>query len=452
MFRLADVRSLERPAFVFAESGLEVSYAELAALVEQAKPYAFPRGDDRYRPLVPLTDLDSLVEVLAHFELGLAVVLLDARSPGPERDRLLQEISGKKPFPGDRVVLATSGSTGRPKLVVHTEASLIAAARASQENLGWLPEGDRWHLALPLCHVGGLALLVRCLLARQTIVVGHARSSDPDSIVAELVRYRVTLASFVPTQLRRVLGSLPAGGLPYLRVALVGGAPCPPELRLHAAERSLHMLTTYGLTEMSSQVATERWSPLALGSKAHDRGGPLPPAAGFVGRPLAGVTVRLGAEGRIAVRGPMAMRQYLNHPSPFDEDGYLVTNDLGHIDEEGNLFVLGRIDNIVITGGENVSTEWVEAALLSLPGVREACALGVPDPDWGARLVAVVVLEPGMFPETLRAGLESQLPKFAIPKEIRAVSSLPHLLSGKLDRQRIVALWEALSIPLRPRQ
>jgi len=472
MFALDTTRFFERTAFLFAETGLGVSYAELSRQVDASKRRLLAelglsqaeldasRGEagnsplQAYRPLVPEPTLESLIELLAHLELGVPVLLLDARCPQPERERVLAEIDGKVPEPDDRIVLATSGSTGRPKLVVHTEASLLAAAWASEQNLGWLPEGDRWHLALPLCHVGGLALVVRCVLARQTIVVGHARSSDAEAVVAELERHQVTLASFVPTQLARILSHIPAAGMPTLRAALVGGAPTAPELRLRAAERGLRLLTTYGMTEMSSQVATERWPSPTVASGSNRA--PTPPRAnsspgleqsGLVGPPLPGVKLRFDSAGRIAVFGPMAMRAYLNAPSPFDADGYLITNDLGRIDADGNLHVLGRSDNVILTGGENVSPESVEAALLSHPHVKEACVVGIPDPDWGSRVVAALVAEKEIPAEVLLAHAARLLPKFAIPKQFRILPALPHLPSGKLDRTKIRQSWLRGELP-----
>jgi o-succinylbenzoate---CoA ligase len=295
--------------------------------------------------------------------------------------------------------------------------------------LGWLSEGDRWYLSLPLAHIGGFALLLRCLLGHQTVVIGQAKSSEPERVLSELGTQNVTLASLVPTQLARLLARWPSQGLPHLRAVLVGGAPATSALRDQARSYGVRTLTTYGLTEMSSQVATERFHAPSPGN--------LP--EGAVGPALPGVDVKADESGRLRVRGPMAMRGYLNFEDPFDRDGYIVTQDLGRVDDSGNVYIFGRVDNVIITGGENVAAEFVESALLGAPGVREVCVVGVPDADWGAKVVAAVVLEPSSLVtmDDLHREVARSLPGFACPKQIRIVPHLPHLPSGKVDRPQV---------------
>jgi o-succinylbenzoate---CoA ligase len=430
VFDIDEWEQTPRSAFVFAGQNRTVSYSELRRLVRDRSRElgSVVRKVPRYSPLVTSLELPFIVDLVAHFELGLPVLLVDPRLTEAEQARLVADGEKYQPHPEDRVVLGTSGSTGRPKLVVHTQQSLIAAAKASEDNLGWLDEGDRWYLSLPLGHVGGLSLLVRCLLGRQTVVIGQARSSDPEGVLRELEAERVTLASFVPTQLQRLLSAVEAAGLPSLRAILVGGAPVPRALRIEAESRGLRTLSTYGLTEMSSQVATERFKmPVASFEDAR------------VGPPLVGVQVRVNADGRLCIRGPMAMRGYLNHESPFDKEGFLVTNDIGAVDASGNVHVFGRVDNVIITGGENVAAEFVEAALLSVRGVQEACVVGVPDKDWGSRVVALVVPSdaPGFDAQVIQAELRELLPAFARPKEVRPIATLPLLGTGKIDRARV---------------
>lgn len=432
MFGLLDGSPLPaRPALEFIEGRVIVSYEELRAnALELRKELTLETH--RFSPFIPERTPKALIELIARLECGRATLLLDARLPAAEQQAIVSRVAGHIPEPNDRVVLGTSGSTGRPKLVVHTASSLTAAARSSEQNLGWDPDGDRWYLNLPLSHIGGLALVIRCLRARQTIVVGAARSSEPDRVHEELRRGKVSLASFVPTQLARLVRSSQSARDLRLRAVLVGGAPLHPALRSEARERGWPVLATYGLTEMSSQVATE--SPESLRSETS-------PPPGHVGRPIPGVTVRVGADGALEVRGPVALRTYLGEPSPLDADGYFRTSDLGSMDESGALTVLGRKDNVLITGGENVSPELVETLLSEVPGVLECCLSSLPDPDWGERLVGVIVAEPEskLTPVLLRRALEASLPSFAIPKDFRFVSELPLLPAGKLDRTRVRA-------------
>lgn len=432
MFDLLEGPDSTRPALEFLSDGTRVSYAMLRHRIRELAPSL--RGQKgKFLPFTPTRTPASITDLIAHLECGMALGLLDERRTPIERAGVTERLLAYPALDRDRIVLPTSGSTGAPKLVVHTEESLIAAAVASEQNLGWAVNGDRWYLNLPLAHVGGLALLIRCIRARQTIVVGAARSSEPEHVLSELARGQVSLASFVPTQIARLLREEKSAERLSLRAVLVGGAPISETLRRRARELGWPLLTTYGLTEMSSQVATE--SPSLLYRDEDDSR--LPPP-GSVGQPLPGVSVRVQGDGTLQVGGPMALRTYLGQGSPLDAEGYFTTSDLGSLSPDGTLTVLGRKDNMLITGGENVSPEIVEAALLEVPGVRDCCVSGAPDPEWGERVVATLVVEePEPSDSVLRGALEAKLPHFAIPKEFRRVSALPLLPNGKLDRRAV---------------
>ncbi|HSC89980.1 MAG TPA: hypothetical protein VLC09_22065, partial [Polyangiaceae bacterium] len=202
-------------------------------------------------------------------------------------------------------------------------------------------------------------------------------------------------------------------------------------LRRRAAERGVPLLSTYGMTEFCSQICTEV---------------PGSPGSG-VGPPLPGTEVRLGPDGRIAVRGPTACLGYLGLDSPFDEEGWFATSDRGQWDERGHLHVLGRVDHVIISGGENIHPETVEAAMLALPEVAECGVVGVPDAEWGQRVVACVVLYPSVrklgvkkLEKRWREELRLRLPSFAIPKTFIELDTLPLLGIGKLDRAGLARL------------
>lgn len=420
-------------ALLFCNGAPPVTYGDLARAVERRAQELNRNDSQKFRIFAPELDKDSIVEIAAALLAETPLLLVLPSTPPAERARLEAELSSAPPpRPEDRLVLCTSGSTQTPKLVIHTRQSLEAAAEASERNLGWAPGGDRWYLSLPLGHVGGLALLLRCLRAGQTVVVGAARSSNPGHVFAELRNSRVTLASFVPTQLGRLLNCPEFEPWSELRAVLVGGAPLSAPLRERAETAGVPLLATYGLTEMSSQVSTESLERTCNASQS-----------AAVGRPLWGARVEIDTDGRVWVGGAMAMRGYLGKPSPFDERGLLPTNDIGCLDDQGRLFIFGRADNVIITGGENVSPEAIEAALVETGLVEEACVIGVADPDWGERVVAYVTrprtpLEtPPINAEALRERLSLALPPPAIPKEIRWVEMLPQLPNGKLDRRAL---------------
>ena len=375
--------------------------AERAAILADADALWWPRGDD----------LPAAVRVTGR---------LDPEAP--------------------LAIVPTSGSSGRPRGVVLSRRAFAAAAVASRANLG-VQTNDRWLLALPPAHVGGLSILTRALHDGTAIVPWGDRPFAVEPLLACVETFAVTLLSLVPTMLHRVLATdavCPA----RLRAILLGGAPAPAALLAAAAARRWPVLTTYGLTEACSQVATT--SP-----------GVTPRRELGVGRPLSGTAVRI-VDGRIHLRGPTLFSGY--HPpgvAPFDADGWFDTGDLGHLDATGALHVDGRQADLVIVGGENVSPVEVETAALSVPGIAEACVFGVPDPEWGERLALVVAPEATGGPDDaiLLAALRERLARFKCPTLIARAETLPRRSIDKLDRRSVAAYFTPLLRPLRaPRQ
>ncbi len=419
--------------------------AHLAARLYQA--WARDQGLLPHEPigLSVQTRPADLVALLAGLLHPGDLFLLHPRAPKPERARLRDQVGFRElevpdrvepgsgaPPPGPvastargerrpkgdrkRVALFTSGSTGAPKAVCLDERSLRAAARASAANLGWCSH-DRWLLSIPLAHVGGLSILTRCLFAGRTVVLPDALQDGfrPEAFHRDATRFGVTLASLVPTMVRRLLdheGAWPAG----VRAALVGGAPTPDRLLREASGRGFPLLTTYGMTEAASQVSTQ------------PHGTPPDPAWG-VGRPLAGIQVRIGAEGQIWIRGPNLFQGYWNE-SARARDAWFDTGDLGSV-EDGRLFVRGRAKTVIVSGGENVDPAEVEAALLEHPAVEAAVVVGLPDPEWGERVEALVAPRP--VPD-IQTFLRERLSAFKVPKTVHPVPSVPTTPLGKPDR------------------
>lgn len=300
------------------------------------------------------------------------------------------------------VALFTSGSTAAPKAALLTLGNLIANAEAANR-VNSLQPGDRWLLSLPLFHVGGLGILFRCLASQAAFVL----SRKNDSLGTALARDRVTHLSLVPTQLQRLLDDLPGADVrAQLKCILLGGAPAADELVRNALQAGLPVRKTYGLTEMASQVTT------------------VPPDAPAekqltAGRLLPGPELKVAGDGELLARGPTRFAGYVDADSllsPFDAEGWYATGDLGRMDSEGYLTVLGRKDNLFITGGENVQPEEVEAALCSLKGVAQSVVVPVEDREFGARPAAFVRMTDGS-PDAaaLTKQLEAVLPRYKIP-------------------------------------
>jgi O-succinylbenzoic acid--CoA ligase len=331
----------------------------------------------------------------------------------------------------DALLLFTSGTTGSPKAVRLTLYNLLASAIGAAFRLGVTPS-DRWLGCLPVHHMGGLAPVFRSVFYGTTLVLQGA--FDAAETARLLDEHDVTGVSLVPTQLRRLLdaGWSPS---PSLRTVLLGGAPAGESLLDRAAVAGVPVCTTYGLTETASQVTTAR----PTDARTHP---------GTVGQPLACTTVRVvadgspvaaGQHGEIVVDGPTVTPGYLDGDATdqsFSEWG-LHTGDLGYRDEDGRLWVVGRLDDVVITGGELVAPAEVAETLESHHGVEEAAVVGIDDPEWGERVAALVVPEGvNSSPDagTLREHCRGQLSAYKLPKTIVAADSVPRTDSGTVDR------------------
>ncbi len=300
------------------------------------------------------------------------------------------------------LLIETSGSTGAPKRVVLSRAAVLASAEAALDRLGG---PGAWALALPPSYVAGVQVIVRSLLA------GH----DPvalDDVAGSAGEPQGRLyTSLVATQLHRLLETDPET-LRRFDTILLGGGPVDAGLRRRAEAAGAHVVATYG----SSETA---------GGCVYD------------GVPLAGVEIRIGEDARIAIRGPMLFEEYDGDPALTAQtlvDGWFLTTDLGSF-EEGRLRVLGRIDDVVISGGVNVPTPAVAARLRQHPAVSDAAVIGVPDAEWGQRIVAYVVGPLSL--EAARDWVGAVHPRAWAPREVRHLAALPKLSNGKLDRRAL---------------
>ncbi len=339
-------------------------------------------------------------------------------------------------------VLLTSGSSGQPKGVLLTRGNFLASAHAHQANLPFLPE-DRWLLGLPFAHAGGLSILTRALASNSTVVL--ADSFDPAAVLASIVSNRVTLLSVVPTMLSKLLELDHDGALGRLRAILVGGAAFPAALRDACVQRKLPVLSTYGLTESCSQVATHALAD-AQRLAVTDSGRPL---AGFDLRIVRanGEPAAVGEVGSIELRGEALFRGYLHGP-PRAPGAAFVTGDLGSLDESGRLTVVGRADDLIITGGENVHPAEVEDELSRLAGVKAVVVFGVSDATWGQLVAAAFVLEPGVELAQVVQESRSVLASFRRVRRACAVAQLPVNATGKVSRKQAAELLGTALVPV----
>ncbi|WP_310529936.1 AMP-binding protein [Nocardioides sp.] len=305
------------------------------------------------------------------------------------------------------LLIETSGSSGQPKRVVLSRSAVVASVEASARRLG---ESGQWLLALPSSYVAGIQVICRSLLA------GHQPQRVDRLDFAAAPNARPPLfTSLVPTQLHRLLDQ-PAqvAALRAMHTILLGGGPIDPALRARAEREGLRLVATYGASETA-------------GGCVYD------------GVALDGVALAIGADGRIRIGGPTLFDGYDSDPALTAEtlvDGWYHTSDAGRLDEDGRLHVLGRIDDVVISGGVNVPLPAVAARLREHPDIEAVEVLGVPDDEWGTQVVAFVVGRG----DDLRAWVAQVHPRAWAPQQVVVLPELPLLPNGKVDRQALRAL------------
>ena len=381
-------------------------------------------------PLHPRSTASEREALLGRFQAPVRVVDPSGLALGAHPSEPPRFVAASPHDPA--VCLFTSGTSGRSRGVLLSRKALEASVRAHCENLPLGP-GDRWLCPMPLAHAGGLMIGIRTLLQGATVVL--LPRFEPGLVLEAVSEHRPAFLSLVPTMLRRLLGHPEHARLASLRAILLGGAPLPTDLRKRARALGLAIKTTYGLTETASQIAT-------LGA-----GRDLSASAVHVGAPLAGVEIELrdedgaavatGKPGRVFMRGPMLMSGYLGEP-PLSPDAWLETRDIGLLDAQGELSVLGRADETILTGGENVHPAEVEAALLARAEVTDAVVFGAPDEEWGERVACALVLRPGAGDaERIVAQACRELSRYKIPRKVVVLERFAELASGKVDRARV---------------
>jgi len=371
---------------------------------------------------VPPQQLPRLLQ--ATWEAGDAALVLPQHAPAPHLAAVLDRLrpstvrtvdgvtsrrqDGLPVDDGVALVVATSGSTGTPKGVELSHAALLTATRAGLRRLDAHP-GERWGLTLPTHHVAGVAVLLRAWeLGTEPVIV-----EELDALATRELEH----LALVPTQLVRLLAT--GVDLRRFRRILVGGGPLATELRERARAAGGHVVESYGMTETA-------------GGCVYD------------GLPLDGVEVGL-ADGRIRIRGPVLFRGYRGAEAGtpgLDADGWFTTGDLGRM-THGHLEVLGRADDVAVSGGENVVLGTIERTLATHPEVGEVAVTVRPDDTWGQAVVAVVVPRVAGRPPsltTLRNHVSATHPRSWAPQELVLVAALPRDDLGKVTRGGLTAL------------
>lgn len=362
-----------------------------------------PAAHEPALALIPASAPDAAASVTAAWDRGDAVFVAPEGTPIPNAN----------PEPGDAAFVRTSGTTGEPRVAALTRAGLDASAQMVASAIG-ATSSDPWLCCLPLTYVAGLAVVGRAYALGAPCVVHDG--FDALRVANTIADEDIAFTSLVGTALRRLLDL--GAPLQRLKGILLGGGPIDHALVAAARAGGIAVHTTYGMTET--------W-----GGIVHD------------GHPLPGVELRLGGPGNddIEVRTPSAMRGYVNDAAgtraAWTDDGWLRTGDIGAWNDDGTIAVVDRRKDLIITGGVNVIPSVVDTALQALPMITDGVVVGLPDAEWGERVVAYIVSDDPPTVDELRAALRGAIPDAALPREVRIVATIPRTGGGKVLRRML---------------
>ncbi|KAM3101563.1 2-succinylbenzoate--CoA ligase [Phormidesmis sp. 146-12] len=327
------------------------------------------------------------------------------------------------------IMIPTGGTSGKVRFAMHTWGTLTASVQGFREYF----EVDRVHsfCVLPLYHVSGLMQFMRSFLSNGKLIILPWKSLGTDA--EPLINPQEFFLSLVPTQLQKLLSfhQPKHSWLSQFRTILLGGAPAWLELLEEARSRHLSIAPTYGMTETASQIATLK--PEAFLSGNFNSGKPLPHTQITIRSPKNDV-LDIGEIGKITIQSPSLMLGY--YPELLNYSQY-QPDDLGFFDSQGNLHIIGRDSQKIITGGENVFPAEVEAAILDTKMVKDVCVIGIPDQIWGQIVTAVYVPNANLSDEKLAIALTKKLSKFKHPKRWIAIARLPRNPQGKINHAHL---------------
>ncbi|MCC4436160.1 o-succinylbenzoate--CoA ligase [Limosilactobacillus reuteri] len=321
-------------------------------------------------------------------------------------------------------IMYTSGTTGKPKGVLQTFGNHFYSAVSSALNLG-LSSADKWLCVAPIFHISGFSIIMRGLIYGMTVrLVEKFRAEEIERILANET---VTIMSVVPFMLKKLIQQQNKTNTHYnsaFRCMLLGGGTIDRETLEACLQRSIPVVQCYGMTETCSQIVALRSADALL-------------KLGSVGQPLFSTQLKLSKDGEILLKTPALTPGYLNLPDKLPSkmiDGWYRTGDVGHLDKEGYLYIDGRADEMLISGGENIFPQEVEQVYQRYPQINEVAVVGQNDSVWGQVPVAFVVSDRRLSPTKLINYGYEHLARYKVPQHYIFVSELPKNASGKIRR------------------
>ncbi|WP_348921348.1 o-succinylbenzoate--CoA ligase [Enterococcus rotai] len=336
-------------------------------------------------------------------------------------------------------IMYTSGTTGNPKGVVQCFSNHLASALATQENMK-ITEADCWLCSVPLFHISGLSIIIRQLVLGCSLRLYS--KFEAKTVTEDLAEGRGTVISVVAVMLRELLEHYPKNGYSSVfKAMLLGGGPISPKALEKCESYGVPVIQSYGMTETCSQVVALSFEDAAK-------------KIGSAGRPLTGMAIKIidanekqlapNNVGEILLKGKNVVRRYLNGEQwqtvKWTLDGWFKTGDMGYLDEDGYLYLVSRLSELIISGGENIYPTEIEHVLQEFPGVKEVAVVGEPDEKWDAVPVAYIVGAPSITIEMINAFAKQYLAKYKLPKRVYLCHSLPKTASGKLAKHRLTTI------------
>ena len=416
----------------FAPLNYRLADADLRRLLARTAPASAIVDDDMVGRVEGVDGVEIIPRSVFEAEAGA----------GADRDHDLPPAD-----PDIAVLLFTSGTTGEPKAAVLRHRHLASYVISTVEFAG-AEASEAALISVPPYHIAGVSAVLTGVYGGRRIV--HLPSFTPKDWVETAVAEKITHAMVVPTMLGRILDVLDARGetLPHLHSLSYGGGRMPPSVIERALNRLPHVnfVNAYGLTETSSTISVLRPDDHRAARTSCDP--VVRRRLRSVGRPLPGLELEIrcprgeavpaGETGEVWVRGEQISGEYLGRKL-IREDGWFPTNDSGWLDEGGYLFIEGRLDDVIVRGGENISPGEIEDVLRLHPAVADVAVLGVPDDEWGERIAAVVVNREPVEVETLRAWVSNRLRSTKAPSQVLFRAELPYNETGKLLRRVLKA-------------
>lgn len=370
--------------------------------------------------------------------LQCTIDTLTVRKESSKKD-IHRESNSEININNEAVVIFTSGATGEPKGVVHTFHSLLSSINNGNEILNH-QSGNRWLASLPFYHIGGFQIICRALFYKTSVIIPN--SLQTEAISEAITEFKPTHASFVSTQLKRLIDNKVKPNI-ELQCSLIGGGFIDKKLLLDAKESGWHPVKVYGSSETASFVCALDENDVEL--KGDSAGNPVGSNQIKIVDKYE-VECSSNTEGEIVIKSDSLFKYYLNSESEtknrLKQDSYF-TDDLGYIDDEGFLFITGRKNEMIVTGGKNVNPIEVENTIMKYPGIIEVAVFPIDDIEWGEIVCAAIVASVKVDTEDLIDLLKKELSSYKVPKKIFIEDALPKTSLGKVERTKLKAKYNS---------